>query len=149
MVEGIDAARDCFGIVMDDQLHAALGRRPVAQGGRFCDQREFDLPFIHEFKLAGTYSLPYGVDFGAVLQSYAGLERVITWTPAASVFPNGQRTQSQTIVLNEPGSLFGERWDQLDVNFKKNIRYGNKVHTFQLDVFSPPRADWFPFVADE
>ena len=109
--------------------------RPVAQGGRFCDQREFDIPFIHEFKLAGNYALPYGVDFGAVLQSYAGLERVITWQPAAGLFPGG-RTQSQTIVLTEPGSLYGERWDQLDINLKKNIRYGSKVHTFQLDVFN-------------
>jgi hypothetical protein len=111
--------------------------RPVSQGGRFCDQRNFDIPFIHEFKLAGNYSLPFGgIDFGAVLQSYAGLERVITWQPAAGVYPGGQRTQAQTIVLNEPGSLYTERWDQFDVNFKKNIRYGNRVHTFQLDIFN-------------
>ncbi len=110
--------------------------RNVAQGGRFCDQRNFDMPFTQEFKLAGNYSLPLGVDIGAVLQSFGGLERVITWQPAANLYPNGQRTQSQTIILTEPGSLFGERWDQLDVNFKKNIRYGNKVHTFQLDIFN-------------
>ena len=53
-----------------------------------------------------------------------------------NLFPNGQRTQSQTLIINEPGSLFSERWDQLDVNFKKNIRYGSKVHTFQLDIFN-------------
>jgi hypothetical protein len=109
--------------------------RPVSQGGRFCDQRQFDIPFLHEFKLAGNYTLPYGVDIGAVLQSFGGLERVITWQPAAGLYPGG-RTQSQTIVLNEPGSLYGERWNQLDVNFKKNFRYGSKVHTFQLDVFN-------------
>ena len=62
--------------------------RPVSQGGRFCDQRNFDIPFVHEFKLAGNYQLPkVGVDFGAVLQSYAGLERVITWQPAANSLP--------------------------------------------------------------
>jgi len=72
-----------------------------------------------------------------VLQSYPGLERVITWQPAANLFPNGQRTQAQTIVLNEPGSLYGERWNQLDVNIRKNFRYGHgKVHTFQVDVFN-------------
>jgi hypothetical protein len=109
--------------------------RAVSQGGRFCDQRNFDIPFVHEFKLAGNYSIPYGIDIGAVLQSYAGLERVVTWQPAANLYPGG-RTQAQTIVLTEPGSLYGERWDQLDVNFKKNIRNGNKVHTFQLDVFN-------------
>ena len=100
--------------------------RNVAQGGRFCDQRNFNMPFTQEFKLAGNYSLPLGVDIGAVLQSFGGLERVITWQPAANLFPNGQRTQAQTLILTEPGSLFGERWDQLDVNFKKNIRYRNQ-----------------------
>ena len=46
-------------------------------GGRFCDQTKFDYPFRHEFKFAGNYALPYGFDFGAILQSYAGQERVI------------------------------------------------------------------------
>jgi hypothetical protein len=111
--------------------------RSVSEGGRFCDQRQFHMPFLHEFKLAGNYALPYGVDIGAVLQSYPGLERVITWQPAANLFPNGQRTQAQTIILNKPGSLFSKRWNQLDVNFKKNIHYGHgKVHTFQLDIFN-------------
>ncbi len=109
----------------------------VSTGGRFCDQRQFHIPFLHEFKLAGNYPLRFGIDVGAVLQSYPGLERVITWQPAANLFPNGQRTQAQTIVLNEPGSLFGKRWNQVDVNIRKNIRYGNnKVHTFQLDIFN-------------
>ena len=40
--------------------------RNVARGGRFCDQRNFNMPFLHEFKLAGNYSLPLGVDIGAV-----------------------------------------------------------------------------------
>jgi hypothetical protein len=111
--------------------------RNVSNGGRFCDQRQFDMPFMNEFKLAGNYSLPLGMDFGAVVQSYPGLERVITWQPAANLFPNGQRTQAQTIILNKPGSLFLERWNQLDINIRKNIRYGNnKVHTFQLDIFN-------------
>jgi Carboxypeptidase regulatory-like domain len=111
--------------------------RSVSEGGRFCDQRQFHMPFLHEFKLAGNYTLRYGVDIGAVLQSYPGLERVVTWQPAANLFPNGQRTQAQTIILTPPGSLFSERWNQLDVNFKKNFIYGHhKVHTFQLDIFN-------------
>ena len=31
----------------------------VDNGGRFCDQRQFDMPFVHEFKLAGSYPVPY------------------------------------------------------------------------------------------
>jgi hypothetical protein len=111
--------------------------RQVAEGGRFCDQRNFHMPFLNEFKLAGNYLLRYGVDVGAVLQSYPGVERVITWQPPANLFPNGQRTQAQTIVLNQPGSLFTPRWNQLDVNVRKNFHYGRgKVHTFQLDMFN-------------
>ena len=40
-------------------------RCSVARGGRFCDQRNFNMPFLHEFKLAGNYTLPLGV--GALL----------------------------------------------------------------------------------
>jgi Carboxypeptidase regulatory-like domain len=109
--------------------------RGVSQGGRFCDQRQFDVPFANEFKLAGNYTLPYGVDVGAVLQSFPGLERVITYTPPANLFPGG-RTKSEAIILTEPGELYMERWDQLDVNFKKNFRSGNKVFTLQLDYFN-------------
>jgi carboxypeptidase family protein len=105
-------------------------------GGRYCDQTQFPYPFRHEFKFAGNYMLPYGIDFGAILQSYAGGERVIFWQPAAAVFPGGVRTQAETFVLTPPGSVFYDRWNQLDVNVKKNFRHNNKVLTFQLDVFN-------------
>jgi hypothetical protein len=123
--------------------------RNVSEGGRFCDQRNFDIPFLNEFKLAGNYSVRYGIDLGAVLQSYPGLERVITWQPPANLFPGGQRTQAQTIILNQPGSLFMERWNQLDINIKKNFVYGhNKVHTFQLDIFNVFNANAIRTVTD-
>jgi hypothetical protein len=107
----------------------------AAFGGRFCDQTAFNYPLRHEFKLAGNYAFPFGFDFGAVLQSYAGTERVIQWTPQANLFPGG-RTKSETVVLTEPGSLFADRWNQLDINFKKNFRYSHHVITLQLDIFN-------------
>jgi hypothetical protein len=110
-------------------------------GGRYCDQTQFDYPFRHEFKFAGNYAFPYGIDFGAIMQSYAGQERVILWQPAASLFPNGQRTQAETFVLSPPGSIFYDRWNQLDINVKKNFRHNNKVLTFQIDVFNVLNAN--------
>ena len=53
-------------------------------------RRQFDYPFIHEFKFAGNYSFPYGLDLGAVLQSYGGQERIISWAPEQ----RGSRTAS-------------------------------------------------------
>jgi hypothetical protein len=105
-------------------------------GGRYCDQTKFPYPLVHEFKFAGNYGLPYGLDFGAILQSYGGQERVIQWQPAAPLFPGGLRTQAQTFVLNAPGSIFYDRWNQLDINLKKNFRHNGKVLTFQIDVFN-------------
>ena len=107
----------------------------AANGGRFCDQRKFDIPWTNEFKLAGSYPLPFSVDVGAVLQSYAGSPRVITWTPAAGLFPGG-RTNSETLVLNAPGSLYYPRYNQLDINFKKNFRSGRKTYSGQVDLFN-------------
>ncbi len=110
--------------------------RNVARGGRFCDQRNFDMPFLHEFKLAGNYSLPLRRRYRC---RRAELRRPRARHPVVAgrdLVPGGQRTQAQTLILTEPGALYGERWDQLDVNFKKNFRYGSKVHTFQLDIFN-------------
>lgn len=110
-------------------------------GGRYCDQTQFNFPFLHEFKFAGNYTLPYGIDMGAILQSYGGQERIITWQPGAALFPNGQRTQAETFILNSPGSIFYDRWNQLDMNVKKNFRHNNKVFTFQFDVFNVLNAN--------
>ena len=107
----------------------------VANGGRFCDQRDFDVPFTHEFKLAGNYPVGFGVDIGAILQSYAGRERVITWTPAPTLFPGG-RTNQETLILTKPGSIYYPRYNQLDLNLKKTFRAGRKTYTGQIDFFN-------------
>ena len=99
----------------------------VSAGGRFCDQSKFSVPFRHEFKAAGNVPLVYGIEFGTILQSYPGQQRVITWTPAANVFPAAQRTNSETVILSKPGSVYQPRWTQWDVNLKKNFRYGKKI----------------------
>jgi hypothetical protein len=43
---------------------------------------------------------------------------------------------SITIPLNEPGSLFYPRLEQLDLKFSKAIRYRNVRITPQLDIFN-------------
>jgi hypothetical protein len=107
----------------------------VAQGGRFCDWRQFHIPFTNEFKASGNYPLPYAFEVGAVLQSYAGSARTITYTPAATLFPGG-RTNSETIILNAPGTLYYPRYNQLDFNVKKNFRVGRKTFSGQVDFFN-------------
>jgi hypothetical protein len=109
--------------------------KTISNGGRFCDQGQFRMPFQHDFKLAGNMVLRYGVGLGFVFQNYPGTERVITWSPPANVYPGG-RTNTETIILSEPGSIYQERYNQIDVNFKKSFRHGTKVFTGQLDLFN-------------
>ena len=109
--------------------------RQVLMGGPYCDQRNSDIPFRHEFKLAGSYPLRFGLEVGAVLQSYPGWEKSIFYQVPPSLFPGG-RTQTETVVLNEPGTLFQPRMNQVDANIKKNFRFGQKQFSGQLDVFN-------------
>ncbi len=108
----------------------------VTAGGPFCDQGALDMPFRHEFKAAGNYPFPYGVEVGVVLQSYAGSQRDITWQPAASLFPGGVRNKQETVFLTAPGTLFYPRYNQFDINFKKNFRAGRKSYSGQVDLFN-------------
>jgi hypothetical protein len=107
----------------------------VASGGRFCDESRFGIPFRSDLKMAGNTPLPYGINFGAVFQTYPGSERVITWSPPSSVFPGG-RTNSETIILSTPGTVFQPRYYQTDINFRKNFRSGSKTFTAQFDLFN-------------
>jgi hypothetical protein len=107
----------------------------VSASGRFCDQGAFDMPFRHEFKMAGSVPVRWGVDVGAVLQSYAGSERIITWEPAAAAFPGG-RTRTESITLTSPGSLYYPRYNQVDFNIKKTFRHGRKTYSGQVDWFN-------------
>ena len=107
----------------------------IANGGRFCDESKFDIPFRSDVKLAGSTPLAWGVNFGAVYQTYPGSERVVTWTPAANLFPGG-RTNSETIILSTPGTTFQPRYNQIDINLRKNFRHGSKSFSAQFDVFN-------------
>ena len=48
--------------------------------------------------------------------------------------PNSSRVCR--VCSNPPGSIFYDRWNQLDINLKKNFRHNNKVLTFQIDLFN-------------
>jgi hypothetical protein len=60
----------------------------------------------------------------------------VNWTPAASVFPGSQRTQSVTINLIPPGSQYLDRWTQLDLSFRKTFRIGKYRVDGALDMFN-------------
>jgi hypothetical protein len=102
---------------------------------RFCDQSQFHLPFQSDFKFAGSYPLPLGAQIGATLASYAGSPLSVNWSVPANLFPGG-RTQSVTANLVPPGSKYLNRWNQLDLTFRKIFRLGHTRIDGALDMFN-------------
>jgi hypothetical protein len=102
---------------------------------RFCDQSLSDVPFLTLFKLSGTYPLPYGVRVSASYQSTPGTERVINYQVVSAQVPLLAQP-SQNIRLNEPGSLYNDRVNQLDVNLTKSIRVNNVDIRPELGMFN-------------
>ena len=102
---------------------------------RYCDQSQYDIPFRHDFKFAGSYPLPLDFQVGATLQSYAGLPLAVNWAVPANLFPGG-RTQAVTVNLVQPGSKYLERWNQLDLNFKKVIHVRRLEFQPALEIYN-------------
>ena len=112
------------------------GELGVVQGGRFCEQSGLGMPWRSDFKLFAVYPLPNDFFVSGGLQAYAGAEREVRWSVPTSVFPGGQRTQSTTVQLRQPGTDYSEYWTQIDVAFGKTIRLAGVEWSAQADVYN-------------
>jgi carboxypeptidase family protein len=123
---------------------------------RFCDQTKLDIPYLAQFKLAGSYPLPYGVQISGSWQGYPGVptgtarqdgdyneasNRVVD--PSLNINYNVDRTivpnltvTSVTVPLIEPGTKYLERWNQIDLRFAKRFDIKRVRLSGQFDVFN-------------
>src|SRR5262249_17156726 len=79
--------------------------------------------------------LPLGAQVAAALASYAGNPLAVNWSVPANLFPGG-RTQSVTVNLIPPGSKYLDRWNQLDLSFRKIFKAGHMRIDGALDMFN-------------
>jgi carboxypeptidase family protein len=102
---------------------------------RYCDQSQYNMPFQSDFKFAGSQPLPFGVQLGANVASYAGGPLAVNWSVPANLFPGG-RTQSVTVNLTPPGSKYLKRWNQVDLSFHKIFKLQRARIDGALDMFN-------------
>jgi len=102
---------------------------------RYCDQSQYDIPFRSDFKFAGSYPLVWGTQVGASLASYAGLPLAVNWAVPTNLFPGG-RTQAVTVNLQAPGTSYLDRWNELDLSFRKVFTVGKYRVDGALDMFN-------------
>jgi hypothetical protein len=91
----------------------------------------------------GSYTIPkVDVQVSGTLRSDPGGQLAAYWTApnAATVGLNrafaGLGSQTITVNLIEPGTLYGERVNQIDMRFAKILRFGRTRTTVGLDVYN-------------
>ena len=142
-------------------LHAAMrfGRGISVQGGasigrtktsacfvvdspgdlRFCDIQP---PFQTQIKLAAVYPLPWwGLQTSVAYQGLPGPQITASWAAPASAVtglgrPLAGGVRTVAVALVEPGTMFGERLDQLDFRVAKNFKFRGARLQPQLDLFN-------------
>lgn len=79
------------------------------------------LPYVATFKVGSDHRLPFGVQLSTAFRSLPGAERIVTWSVPASAFTAAglTRTQTVTVRLNNPGSLYYDRTNIVDLGIGK------------------------------
>jgi hypothetical protein len=131
---------------------------------RYCDQWQYNIPYMTQLKLAGSYTLPWAIQVSGSLQSYPGDARNnsvdtgnsgniaaeeptlrVNWTVNNAIVraQTGQTlTQAQIIVpLIPPGTKFLDRQNQVDVRFKRVFGVKGKQIEAQFDIYNALNAN--------
>jgi hypothetical protein len=106
---------------------------------RFCDESQYDIPLLTSFKLSGTVPLPYDFQLSGVFKSQPGAELSIGYQVTRTLLPRLTQA-SVTVRLNEPGSEFNERLNQLDLTVARNFRAGKLVFRPEVAMFNALNA---------
>jgi hypothetical protein len=102
---------------------------------RFCDQTDLDIPMLTTFKVVGNYPMPYGVRLAGVFQSIPGAEKPITYSVGRTIIPTLTLT-SVNVRLDEPGSSYYDRVNQLDLSVGREFVVGKARLTPKLNIYN-------------
>ncbi len=123
---------------------------------RYCDQRDLGIPYLAQYKLAGSYPLPFGIQISGNWQGYPGVptgtnrqdtdfdttnNRItdpslnVNYIVDRTIVPNLTQT-SVTVPLLKPGTKYLKRWNQVDVRLARKFQIRNIRVQGQLDIFN-------------
>jgi hypothetical protein len=97
-------------------------------------------PFQPDIKGLVSYPLPWwGLQASATLQNRPGPQILANWSvnsAATSGLGRPLGTNSATVQLIQPGTVYGDRLTQLDVRFGKNFRMQNRRLSVSVDIYN-------------
>jgi hypothetical protein len=119
-----------------DDLPEILGSLPAQN----CRQQT---DFLTNFKFLGTYTIPViDVQFAATLQSYPGPEIAANYVATNAVIaPSLGRnlaggTANKTVNIVEPGTIYGERSNQVGLRLAKILNFAGARTTASIDIYT-------------
>ena len=107
---------------------------------RFCEEGDYDVPFATQFKLAGSYPMVWDIRLSATIQSSPGSERSIIYQVTRTQIPTLTQP-SVNVRLNEPGTEYNDRVNQLDLSLSKTFRAGRYVFRPEMSLFNALNAN--------
>jgi len=135
-----------------------LNQQTAKSDYHYCDQARLGVPFLHEFKLSGSYLLPrYGIQVNAAFQSYPGAQLPTRWnltnstrypadckgpcTPGGLVVPN-LTLANYVVDLTPPWQDTYLRQNQFDLGFRKLFRVKQYTFSAQADIFNATNSSY-------
>jgi hypothetical protein len=146
---GVDvnvSARTAIGIVM--QGGTSTGRRVVDSCNLIIDDPSrrncaVKYPFLTDLRGLASYTIPrIDVQVATTWQSRPGPELSANWVvPNGVIQPSLGRplaggAANVTVNLLNPGQMYGDRINQLDVRFAKILRFGRTSTTIGIDIYN-------------
>jgi hypothetical protein len=126
------------GVTTDRRASTTCDERDNPNSARFCDSIP---PFRTTFKASAAYSLPYDVDLSGSFTAIPGpgvsANYIVTSAIAGRpIIGSAAGTASTTINLVEPGTMFLDRQNRLDLRLGKTFRFdARRVQGF-MDIFN-------------
>ena len=105
---------------------------------RFCDESKFDIPFQTSYKVNGSIPLPWlNLRVSGVFQSLPGTERLHSFLVTRADVPQLVTLSSVLVRQTEPGSLFFDRINELDLSLSGTVFARGRVRiTPRIDLFN-------------
>lgn len=108
-------------------------------------------PFRPDFKFQASTSLPWDLQLAGTYQNSPGTQIVATWlAPNSVIAPALGRNlaaglnATKSIQLIQPGTVFAERLNQLDLRLSKRIRIGRYTLRGDMNVYNVFNDDFVP-----